>query len=88
MRVPLFHGHYEGDPETYRAPGEVKQLRAEQDCLTRFRVQVLAAGRADAATLDTLDAECAARAAAAIERAQHAPFPALSTLTTDVYARP
>ena len=88
VRVPLFHGHYEGDPETYRAPGEVKQLRAEQDCIVRFRAEAIAAGRASAAALDAIDADCAARAAAAIERAQAAPFPALSTLTTDVYARP
>jgi len=87
VRVPLFHGHYEGDPETYRAPGEVQKLRAEQDCVARFRARVLAEKRAEAATLDALDAECAARAAAAIAGAQAAPFPPLSTLTTDVYAR-
>jgi pyruvate dehydrogenase E1 component alpha subunit len=87
VRVPLFHGHYEGDPETYRAPGEVRQLRAEQDCISIFRARVLAAGRAEAAALDTLDAECAARAAAALARAQQAPFPPVSSLTTHVFAR-
>ncbi len=87
VRVPIFHGHYEGDPETYRAPGEVKKLRAEQDCLAHFRARVLAAGRASAAALDALDADCAARAARALERAQQAPFPAPATLTTDVCAR-
>ncbi len=87
VRVPIFHGHYEGDPETYRAPGEVKKLRAEQDCLAHFRARVLAAGRASAATLDAIDADCAARAARALERAQQAPFPAPATLTTDVCAR-
>lgn len=87
IKVPIFHGHYEGDPETYRAPGEVKQLRAEHDCLAHFRARVLAAGRADAAALDAIDADCAARAARALARAQAAPYPALATLTTDVCAR-
>lgn len=87
VRVPIFHGHYEGDPETYRAPGEVKKLRAEQDCLVKFRAAVLAASRATAAELDAIDADCAARAAAAIARADAAPFPPRSALTTDVYAR-
>lgn len=87
VKVPLFHGHYEGDPETYRAPGEVRQLRAEQDCLSVFRTRVLAAARADAATLDAIDAECTARAAAALERAQQAPYPAPESLVSDVYLR-
>jgi len=87
VRVPIFHGHYEGDPETYRAPGEVQQLRAERDCVAIFRARVLAAGRAAAAQLDAIDADCAARAARALARAQEAPFPPLATLTTDVHAR-
>ncbi len=87
VRVPIFHGHYEGDPETYRAPGEVQKLRAEHDCLVHFRARVLGAGRSTAATLDAIDAACAARAAAALDAAQRAPFPPLSALTTDVYAR-
>ncbi len=88
VRVPIFHGHFEGDPETYRAPGEVRRLRAERDCIARFRAHVLAAGRASAAALEAIDAECAMRAAQALARAQQAPFPALETLTTDVHVRP
>ncbi|MGE3774884.1 MAG: thiamine pyrophosphate-dependent dehydrogenase E1 component subunit alpha [Gammaproteobacteria bacterium] len=87
VRVPIFHGHYEGDPETYRAPDEVRQLRAERDCVAIFRARVLAAGRASEARLAEIDAECAARAAHALERAQQAPFPALATLSTDVHVR-
>jgi pyruvate dehydrogenase E1 component alpha subunit len=87
VRVPLFHGHYEGDPETYRAPGEVARLRAEQDCLSRFRARLLAAGRMSAADLDAIDEDCRARAAAALAAADAAPFPPQSALVTDVYAR-
>lgn len=88
VRVPIFHGHYEGDPETYRAPGEVKALRENADCLKKFRPRIIAAGRASATELEAIDAECAARVAAALERAQTAPFPALAALTTDVLAQP
>jgi TPP-dependent pyruvate/acetoin dehydrogenase alpha subunit len=88
VRVPIFHGHYEGDPETYRAPGEVKALRENADCLKKFKPRIIAAGRASAAELEAIDADCAARVAAALERAQSAPFPALAALTTDVLAQP
>ena len=88
VRVPIFHGHYEGDPETYRAPGEVKALRDNADCLKKFRPRILAAGRATAAELDAIDADCASRVATALDKAQAAPFPALSTLTSDVLVKP
>lgn len=88
LHVPIFHGHYEGDPETYRAPGEVKALRENADCLKKLRARLLAAARASASELDSIDAECAQRVAAALDKAQAAPFPALSTLTTDVLAKP
>ena len=43
-----FFGHYEGDAQTYRAPGEVEDIRANRDCLTKFVQQVTQAesGRA------------------------------------------
>jgi TPP-dependent pyruvate/acetoin dehydrogenase alpha subunit len=84
VRVPIFHGHYEGDAETYRAPGEVARLRGEADCLEILRARL---GAAQQATLDAVDAECAARAAAAIAAAAAAAWPAPDTLTTDVYVR-
>ena len=32
-------GHFEGDPQRYRGPGEVERLRETRDCLTAFRAQ-------------------------------------------------
>jgi pyruvate dehydrogenase E1 component alpha subunit len=84
VRVPLFHGHYEGDPETYRAPGEVAQLRAHADCLKILRAQL---DPALGAELDALDTECQATAAAALTHAASAPWPTAEALLTDVYAR-
>ena len=86
IRVPLFHGHYEGDPETYRAPGEVKKLRAEADCIAIFRKRLLDANAIGADELGAMQAAAAALATRALARADAAAFPALATLTSDVYA--
>ena len=33
-----FYGHFEGDPQTYRAKGEVEDIRAnDRDCIECFR---------------------------------------------------
>ncbi len=84
IKVPLFHGHYEGDPETYRAPGEVRYLRENADCLKKLRARIPAT---QYASLDAIDRECAASAAAALEAAANAPWPPAAELLTHVYAK-
>ncbi len=84
--VPLFHAHFEGDQETYRAAGEVATLRAERDCLARFREHVTAHGIVSATDLDSVDRDSTARAHKAIDDALDAPPPAAAALLTDVYA--
>lgn len=84
--VPLFHAHFEGDQESYRAAGEVAALRAERDCLVKFRDRVTADGIIEATDLDRVDREAAQRANKAIDDALDAPPPAAETLLTDVYA--
>ncbi len=86
LRVPLFLGHYEGDAETYRAPGEAAALRRDADCLARLRERALAAGAATAADFDALDAAAAARVARALDAAQVAPYPEPAALFSGVYA--
>ena len=36
-----FYGHFEGDAQTYRAPGEQEEIREHRDCLRRFRTATL-----------------------------------------------
>ena len=84
--VPLFYAHFEGDQETYRADGEVDELRAQRDCLTIFRKRVLADGSLAEADLDRIARESDTRTEQAIAAAQAAPLPALESLYTDVYA--
>jgi pyruvate dehydrogenase E1 component alpha subunit len=86
LRVPLFYGHYEGDPETYRAPGEVERLRAEADCIAIFRARLLGDFVTSADALDAIDREVAADVEQALAAAAAAPPPLAGELLTDVWA--
>lgn len=81
-----YGGHFEGDPQHYRAKGEVERLKAEKDCLVAFRRKVAAAGLIDDAALDAIDTETVALIDACVTEARAAPPPPASALFTDVYA--
>src|SRR5688572_21543355 len=55
--ITRFYGHFEGDPQNYRAKDEVARHRETMDCLKRFRERVVADGSVDVARLDTIDRE-------------------------------
>jgi acetoin:2,6-dichlorophenolindophenol oxidoreductase subunit alpha len=81
-----FMGHYEGDAQTYRAPGEVEKLRAEHDCLVLFRKRATRAGLLTDADLDAVDAETRALIDRAVSQAQTDPTPdPEKDLVSDVY---
>jgi pyruvate dehydrogenase E1 component alpha subunit len=79
-----FYGHFEGDPQLYRAKDEVRTQRETMDCLKRFRASAADHGLA-AAELDAIDAEVGALIDAAVAAAKAAPPPPESDLVTDVY---
>jgi acetoin:2,6-dichlorophenolindophenol oxidoreductase subunit alpha len=81
-----FYGHFEGDPQRYRGPGELDRIRDERDCLKAFRAKVSAAGLLDLSELDAVDAEVATLIDEATAEAKAAPPPNVNTVTTDVYA--
>jgi acetoin:2,6-dichlorophenolindophenol oxidoreductase subunit alpha len=81
-----FYGHFEGDPQRYRGPGELDRIREERDCLKAFRATVGAAGLLDLSDLDMIDAEVAVLIDEATAEAKAAPPPNVETVTTDVYA--
>jgi pyruvate dehydrogenase E1 component alpha subunit len=83
--ITRYYGHFEGDPQNYRAKGEVARLRETMDCLKRFRARVEADGSVPAARLDAIDAEVLALIDRAVAEAKAAPPPPESELTTDVY---
>ena len=83
--ITRYYGHFEGDPQNYRAKDEVPRLRETMDCLKRFRASV--EGRSDlpASQLDAIDGEVLALIEQAVTQAKAAPLPTDAELTTDVY---
>jgi acetoin:2,6-dichlorophenolindophenol oxidoreductase subunit alpha len=83
--ITRYYGHFEGDPQLYRAKDEVRRLRESMDCLKNFRERVTAEGWLQHAELDAIDGEVLARIDVAVKTARAAPPPAESELETDVY---
>lgn len=80
-----FYGHFEGDPQRYRGPGEVDRLRETRDCLKAFRARVGEAKLLDPADLDRVDAEVAQLIEEAVTEARAAPPPDPADVAQDVY---
>jgi TPP-dependent pyruvate/acetoin dehydrogenase alpha subunit len=85
-KVNRYYGHFEGDQQTYRAPGEVDGIRASRDCLDSLAARITAAG-VEQAKLDAIDGEAAALIDEAVREAREAPLPQERELLTDVYVR-
>lgn len=85
LQVDRFYGHFEGDAQTYRAPGEAERIRREKDPLVHFRARVGEAGLLDAGQFDEMDATAEALIEDAVAHARAAPEVPLEELTTDVY---
>ena len=80
-----FYGHFEGDPQLYRAKGEVEALRENSDCLQNFRNTIKEQGGVDSTELDTVDEEVLALIEASVEASKIAPRGTPADVTTDVY---
>ena len=80
-----FYGHFEGDPQKYRAKDEVTRQRETMDCLKRFRARSDADGLLPGAELDAIDREVIALIETAVSAAKAAPLPSEADLTSDVY---
>jgi pyruvate dehydrogenase E1 component alpha subunit len=80
-----FYGHFEGDPQNYRAKDEVSRHRATMDCLKRFRERTAADGTVASALLDAIDTEVPALIDRAVAEAKAAAPPGEADLYSDVY---
>ena len=78
-------GHFEGDQQTYRAKGELEDIRANKDCIKMFSERVVEAGVIPRTELDAIDREVAREIDEAVAFAKAAPLPTAADLTTDVY---
>jgi TPP-dependent pyruvate/acetoin dehydrogenase alpha subunit len=77
-------GHSRADPGTYRPDEEVKAWIA-RDPVPRYRAVLIERGASESA-LDAIDAETAAKVAAAEAEARNAPEPTIDVLETNVWA--
>ena len=84
-KVNRYFGHFEGDAQTYRAKGEVENLRANRDCIKSFAERVIEAGVVKRDELAAIDREVLDLIEDAVRSAKAAPLPTAQDLLTDVY---
>ena len=84
-KVNRYYGHFEGDAQAYRAPGEVAQIREARDCIANFIQKVTSAGLIERAELEGIDREVTSLINDSVAHAKTAPKPAAEDLLTDVY---
>lgn len=80
-----YMGHFEGDPQKYRAKGEVETARENDDCLLNFRARVTSEGWLTEAEMDAADAEILTLIDEAVSEARAADLPDPVTVHDDVY---
>jgi TPP-dependent pyruvate/acetoin dehydrogenase alpha subunit len=84
-KVGRYFGHFEGDQQTYRAPGEVEELRRTRDCLDAFARRTTEARLLAQDDLDEIDRAVKALIADSVREAKAAPDPTPADVLTDVY---
>jgi TPP-dependent pyruvate/acetoin dehydrogenase alpha subunit len=80
-----FFGHYEGDPQKYRAKGEVEDARKNLDAIANFRREVEKGGLVEMSELDAVDERVSQLIDESVEEAIAAPAPSPDAVTEDVY---
>ena len=80
-----FFGHFEGDPQLYRAKDEVKELRKNADPISKFIASVTDSGKVTTEELAAIDSEILAMLDEKVAAAKAAPEPPSEALYTDVY---
>jgi TPP-dependent pyruvate/acetoin dehydrogenase alpha subunit len=80
-----YRGHYEGDPQIYRLPGELEEWQA-RDPIPMFRRRLLDAGVFDRAALRETEASVQAQLDEAVAYANAAPMPQPQQVLEGVYA--
>ena len=84
--APRYYGHFEGDPQLYRAEEEVPRLREQYDAIEIFKARVLEEGALSTEELAAIDQEILDLLDEKVTAAKSAPVPDKSALYEDVYA--
>lgn len=85
VKLSRYYGHFEGDQQTYRPPGEVQKLRETKDCLMQFARRVTSRGELSMAELEAIDVEVKTMIEASVVKAKADPLPLPEDLMADVY---
>lgn len=85
VKTDRYHGHFQGDPETYRAKGEVAEVR-KNDPIPLLAAYLCAHGLMDDAKDSALVAEAKARVASAYAFARNSPDPLPEDALLHVFA--
>ena len=80
-----FGVHFIGDPQNYRAEGELDKLREEKDCLKIFRAKVVTDFDIKEEELDGIDKEVETLIDETAKSGISAPMPDAKELNSDVY---
>ena len=80
-----FHGHFVGDPQHYRAEGELDDLRENSCCLKNFRATMAETGEVSQEELDAIDTEVMALIEQSVTEAKAAARPTPEQVEEDVY---
>jgi TPP-dependent pyruvate/acetoin dehydrogenase alpha subunit len=86
VKLNRYYGHFEGDAQTYRAPGEADRIRESMDALDGFRQRVIEASLLKPEELDAADRGIKTDVEHAVATAKKAPMPTEADLMTNVYA--
>ena len=85
VKLSRYYGHFEGDQQTYRAPGEVQKLRETKDCLMQFAKHVTSRGELTMADIEAIDREVKTMIDDSVVKAKADPLPPPEALMADVY---
>jgi TPP-dependent pyruvate/acetoin dehydrogenase alpha subunit len=80
-----FRGHYEGDPQVYRLPGELAAWK-KRDPIPAFRQQLILANIFDESQIVAMEVSVQAELDEAVNFATDSPFPAVEEALKGVYA--
>jgi pyruvate dehydrogenase E1 component alpha subunit len=85
LHTQRYFGHFEGDPQRYRAKGEVAKARETVDCLLQFRKHPKSAAMSEKG-FAAIDEEVMTLIEEITVAAKAAPAPDPAEVLTDVYA--
>ena len=79
------HGHFEGDPQTYKPAEEVEEWK-KKDPIDNFRKRLFEMNVSTEQDLEKIDSEIAEEIEEAVKFAKESPFPAPEEALEDVFA--